>query len=295
MGHITLIPKVPTPEGIGDYRPITLLNCMLKLITKLLADRLQKIVLKIVHKNQYGFLKGRTIQDCLAWAFEFLFQCETSRQEIILLKLDFAKAFDTIDHSAMLKIMKQMGFSEKWLGWIQTIFSTGKSAVLLNGVPRRQFFCKRGVRQGDPLSPLIFVLAADLLQSAINKTFRSGLLRAPFSPDFGVDFPVIQYADDTLIIMPADETQILLMKNILEQYANSTGLKINFYKSSLVPINISTDSASDMAGILGCKTASMPFTYLGLPLGTTKPSVQELMPLVDRIERRVSATFMLMS
>jgi hypothetical protein len=72
-------------------------------------------------------------------------------------------------------------------------------------------------------------------------------------------------------------------------------LKINFQKSSLVPINVSTTSASDIAGTLGCKVASMPFTYLGLPLGTTKPSVQDLMPLVDRIERRVSATFMLMS
>jgi hypothetical protein len=162
-------------------------------------------------------------------------------------KLPGKKSFDTIDHSAMMKIMKQMGFSEKWLGWIHTIFSTRKSAVLLNGVPGRQFFCKRGVRQGDPLSPLIFVLAADLLQSAINKAFRSGLLRAPFSPDFGADFPVIQYADNTLIITPADETQILLMKDILEQYANSTGLKINFHKSSLVPINISTASASDIA------------------------------------------------
>jgi retron-type reverse transcriptase len=144
MGHITLIPKIANPENIGDYRPITLLNCVLKLLTKLLADRLQKIVLKNVHKNQYGFLKGRTIQDCLAWAFEFLFQCETSKQEIVLLKLDFAKAFDTIDHTAMIQIMRQMGFDAKWLRWMETIFSSGKSSLLLNGVPGKQFFCKRG-------------------------------------------------------------------------------------------------------------------------------------------------------
>jgi hypothetical protein len=73
MGHITLIPKVAFPENINEYRPINLLNCVLKLLTKLLANRLQKVVLKIVHKNQYGFLKGRTIQDCLAWAMEFLY------------------------------------------------------------------------------------------------------------------------------------------------------------------------------------------------------------------------------
>jgi hypothetical protein len=115
MGHITLIQKIQNPEGVNDFRPITLLNCVLKILTKLLANRLQKVVLKIVHKNQYGFLKGRNIQDCIAWAFEFLYQCEASKREIILLKLDFAKAFDTIDHSAMIKIMKQMGFDNKWL------------------------------------------------------------------------------------------------------------------------------------------------------------------------------------
>jgi hypothetical protein len=72
MGYITLIPKIQAPKDVGDYRPITLLNCVLKILTKLLANRLQKKVLQIVHKNQYGFLKGRNIQDCLAWAFEFV-------------------------------------------------------------------------------------------------------------------------------------------------------------------------------------------------------------------------------
>ena len=81
-GLITLIPKVQAPSTINEYRPITLLNCCLKVITKLLANRLQRLVLKIVHRNQYGFLKGRTIQDCLAWAFEYIYQCQSSKKKL---------------------------------------------------------------------------------------------------------------------------------------------------------------------------------------------------------------------
>lgn len=107
-----------------------------------------------------------------------------------MLKLDFAKAFDTSEHKPMLEIMKCMGFNDKWLGWIECLFSSAKSSVLLNGTPGRQFFCKRGVRQGDPLSPLIFVLAADLLQAAINDAYRKGQLQLPIPvPDN--DYPVI--------------------------------------------------------------------------------------------------------
>jgi hypothetical protein len=231
---------------------------VLKIVTKLLANRLQKIVLRIIHKNQYGFLKGRTIQDCLSWAFEFIYQCEKTIQEILLIKLDFAKDFDTIDHSAMIKIMQQMGFDEKWITWIQDIFGTGKSAVLLNGVPGGQFLCKFGVGQGDPLSPLLFVLVADLLQSAINKAFRDNILQAPFSTAYQMDFPVVQYSDVTLIIMKACTTQVLAMKEILQKYADSTGLHINFHKSSLIPINLSTQQATLFAGLLGCNIGTMP-------------------------------------
>lgn len=103
---ITLIPKTSSPEGPNDYRPISLLNSCLKLLTKLLANRLQRIILSLVHKNQYGFLKSRTIQDCVAWAYEYIHQCKQSKSEVVILKLDFAKAFDTIENQAILQILK---------------------------------------------------------------------------------------------------------------------------------------------------------------------------------------------
>ena len=110
-----------------------------------------------------------------------------------------------------------------------------------------------------------------------------------------MDFPVVQYADDTIVIMPACPEQITVMKDILDTYAQSTGLHINYHKSVMIPINLSEEAAQSTAALSGCDIGKMPFTYLGLPLGTTRPTVQDLMPLVDRIERSLTANFMMMS
>jgi hypothetical protein len=162
-----------------------------------------------------------------------------------------------IECGTILCILEQVGFDETWFKWIKCLLSSAHSLILLNGVPSKSFHCKRGVRQGDPLSPLLFVAAAKLLQVVINKELHEGRLSLPIP--CGAKFPVIQYANDTILVMQANPNELIHLKYILIDYATSMGLKINFQKSNLVPINISSQRAQELADIFGCIVASMPF------------------------------------
>jgi hypothetical protein len=109
------------------------------------------------------------------------------------------------------------------------------------------FHCRRGVRQGDPLSPLLFVLAADLLQSVVNKAMQGGLLRLPINVGCTSDFPIIQHANDTLLIMEACPQQLCVLKALLNIFADSTGLKVNYAKSSTVSVNLGEERLHHLA------------------------------------------------
>jgi retron-type reverse transcriptase len=189
--YITLIPKKSTPMNMNDYRPISLVSLPLKFITKLMANRLQKDIIPILHQNQYGFIKTRNIQDCIAWAFEYLHICHLSKKPIIILKIDFEKAFDKVEYNAILAMLHAKGFGPKWISLVKSILLSASTSVLLNGVPGKKILCKRGVRQGDPLSPLLFVNTSELLQSIINDAWNRGILSLPIDDDFGQKYPIL--------------------------------------------------------------------------------------------------------
>jgi hypothetical protein len=107
--------------------------------------------------------------------------------------------------------------------------------------------------------------------------------------DDNAGFPIIQYADDIIILLRASQRELLCLRALLESFAQSTGLRVKYAKSSLVPINLSSKKVEAMAGVLGCRIQSMPFTYFGLPMGTTKPKVEHFAPLMNRAERRLTS------
>lgn len=123
--------------------------------------------------------------------------------------------------------------------------------MLLNGVLGKQFDCRRGVRQGDPLSPLLFDLVVDL-QSMLNEALHQQLIQFPLQTVNATDFLVIQYVDDTILVLLAEERQVIQVKNLMMHFASHTGPKVNYSKSFLVPINVQPDLMSRLITTLGC-------------------------------------------
>jgi hypothetical protein len=124
-------------------------------------------------------------------------------------------------------ILRHKGFGPKWLKWMEMFTTSGTSSVLLNGVPGKTFHYKRGVCQGDLLSPLLFILAAHLLQSILNKAKDIGVIKLPKPQSLGHDFCIIQYDDDTILVMEACPSQLFLLKALLNSFAESIGLHVN--------------------------------------------------------------------
>jgi mannosylglycoprotein endo-beta-mannosidase len=184
----------------------------------------------------------------------------------IVLKLDFHKAFDSISWEALDRILIAKGFPSLFCLWIRNLNSSSQSAVILNGKPGNWIQCRRGLWQGDPLSPYLFNIVVDVLRAMLLQASVNGLLHHPIVENSPC--PVLQYADDTIIIIRSSEDDIRNLKVVLDSFSVATGLQINFHKSTFAPIHVEQIRSVFLAGILGCPVATFPQTYLGLPLST---------------------------
>jgi hypothetical protein len=281
--YIFLIPKKNGACSPADFMPISLQNCSNKLASKALTTRLQPLIPFLIHVDQSGFIKGRSISGNFVYAADIIQSCHKRKAPAIVLKLDFLKAFDTVNWGALDAVLAAKGFPHLWRSWIQNLAVSSQSAVLLNGVPSPWINCKRGLRQGDPLSPCLFIIVADVLQQLLLRASNNGELSHPLSSS--LPCPTLQYADDTLIILKGDLSQLTRLKEILSSSSSFTGLQINFEKSTFIPMNISSEIAGSMAALLGCPISTFPQPYLGLLLTPTKLRTSDLQPLLARFDR----------
>jgi hypothetical protein len=173
---IMLIPKKPDALEVGDFRPISLVHSFAKLFSKLLANRLRPKMEDLVSSNQSAFIKGRNLHDNFILVRQMARKINGRREPGALLKLDISRAFDSLSWPFLFEVLRRMGFPEAWLNWIAISLRTASTKILVNGVPGPRIPHARGLRQGDPLSPQLFVLAMEVITILICRATEQGLL-----------------------------------------------------------------------------------------------------------------------
>jgi hypothetical protein len=201
------------------------------------------------------------------------------REPRVLLKLDLARAFDTVSWPFLFEVLRQYGFGTRFLDLLAILLSTANTRVLLNGEPGPPIWHRRGLRQGDPLSPQLFVLAVDTLGRLIQHAMELVLQRLhPRRP-----VPEISlYADDVVHFCHPTDNDLASIRAILQLFGRSSGLMVNYSKSSATLLHCETDEAARITATLGCQIAELPLAYLGIPLTIRRPTSAQLQPLVQK-------------
>ncbi|XP_058765341.1 uncharacterized protein LOC131638809 [Vicia villosa] len=217
--------KSPGPDG-----------CLYKVVAKVLARRLKCILNSIISPFQSTFVPGRQLLDGVLVANEVVDFARKEGSNCILFKVDFEKAYDKVSWNFLRYILKRMGFGEKWRRWMKLLVFSSKMSILVNGSPTKEFEVSRGLRQGDPLSPFLFVLVTEALSRLVRKSVEGGEFQSfTFRDSCKVD--ILQFADDTLTVGNGNWKHVWALRAVLRAFELVLGLGINYQKSIPIGFN----------------------------------------------------------
>ncbi|XP_050222658.1 uncharacterized protein LOC126672746 [Mercurialis annua] len=234
---LILIPKVKRASDIKDYRPISLINGIFKMLSKI------PIASEVIHISS------------------------RRKDPLFIIKLDFQKAFDSVSWQFITEIMQKMNFNDTWF-----------SGLIAS---RKMFFMEKGVRQGDPLSPMLFVIAVEGFIIIIDSAKDLGLIEGVSIEGYHESLSLLQFADDTLLFLPNDLTMVSNLLRILRCFEVVFGLRINYAKSLIIGLNVSDQDIASATSILNCKIDKIPIAYLGFPLSRRSLTMSHFNPIVQ--------------
>lgn len=289
--HLTLIPKVKDPRVASDYRPIALCNVVYRIASKVLANRLKGILPHVIFPLQSAFVPGRLISDNTLVATEvahFMKNLKRQAEGFFSLKLDISKAYDRLEWNYLEAVLLRLGFCKQWVDIILATVRSVSYSILLNGSQQGFIMPRRGIRQGDPLSPYLFILAAEGLSSLISAAVHDGIVRGlSMSPTAPVIHHLL-FADDSFLFGRADVRECRAITGILKTYATASGQCINLQKSSVVfSGNVANRTKQSLASILGVNCVAEHGLYLGLPVHVGHNKKAIFAYLKDRLSKKL--------
>ena len=215
---IALIPKKNDASNISDFRPISLVGSLYKILAKVLANRLRVVLDQLISKNQNSFVGGRQILDSILIANECMDSRGKSKVHGVIYKLDMEKAYDYVNWEVLLYLLNRMGFGVKWCKWIRSCISTIQFSVLINGFPVDFFGSSRGLRQGDLLSLMLFLIMMEVFSRMLRRVEGAGLIRGfnlEGKREGGERVSHLLFADNTILFCDAVEEEILHIRLLL--------------------------------------------------------------------------------
>ncbi|XP_074346913.1 uncharacterized protein LOC141685724 [Apium graveolens] len=290
--NIVLIPKKKCPIVVGYLRPISLCNVLVKIVTKVIANRLKGVLDKVISENQSAFLSGRLISDNVMIAYEVMHMLKRKRRgrdSYMALKLDMSKAYDRIEWSYLNVVLSKMGFDSWWVHLIMQCVKTVSYSIVHSRREIGPISPSRGLRQGDPLSPYLFILCAEGLSAMLHQYERRKLIQGVKVCKQAPSITHMLFADDSYLYCKAGESEAHTMMEILRKFELASGQKVNKLKSSVFfSTNTGLEKKNQICDIIQMGEADENCSYLGLPNMMKRSKSATLGFLKDQVRRKAS-------